>query len=331
MGSAGSRPQVPDKWDASQISSQQGKLAVVTGGNSGIGYETALQLARNGAHVVLACRDVQRGREAETKIREALASDSNAAAGTVEFMHVDVSDLSSVKQFAQEFKKTHDRLDLLTNNAGVMGGAYSTTVDGYERQFATNHLGHFALTAQLFDVVKQSAPARIVNVSSMLHRNAFWTFDEDEVMASSERKYSQWFNYANTKLCNILFTFELDRRIKTAGVEDVTAVACHPGTTSTNLLTAPSTSNSNWMWTTAFKLWTLMPRQSIEMGALSTLYAATGDDVKGGDFFGPKHLNAMFGHPVRETPSKLSHSTSAATKLWTLSERLARLSFDINK
>ncbi|GMF23540.1 unnamed protein product [Phytophthora fragariaefolia] len=307
MGGASSRPQVPDNWDASQISPQQGKLALITGGNSGIGYETALQLARNGVHVVLACRSAERGREAETKIREALASQPNAT-GNVEFMQVDVSDLSSVKKFADEFKKTHGRLDLLINNAGIMGGAYSKTVDGYERQFATNHLGHFALTAQLFDMVKESAPSRIVNVSSMVHRNAFWSFDEDDIMATSERKYSQWFNYANTKLCNILFTLELDRRMKAAGVDGVAAVACHPGTTSTNLLTAPSTTNSNWLWTTAFKLWTLMPRQTIEMGALPTLYAATGGDVKSGDLFGPNHLNAMFGHPSRETPSKLSHS-----------------------
>ncbi|OWZ21701.1 Glycoside hydrolase [Phytophthora megakarya] len=328
MGSTSSRPHVPGKWDASCIPSQKGKLAVITGGNSGIGYETALQLARSGAHVVLACRNAERGRDAETKIRETLASSSNA--GTVEFMQVDVSDLSSVKQFAEEFKRTHGRLDLLINNAGIMGGAYAKTVDGYERQFATNHLGHFALTAQLFEVVNKSTPSRIVNVSSMVHRNAFWTFDEDNIMAS-KRNYSQWFNYANTKLCNILFTFELDRRMKAAGVEGVTAVACHPGTTLTNLLTAPSTSNSNWMWTTAFKLWTLMPRQTIEMGALPTLYAATGSDVEGGDFFGPKNLNAMFGYPTRETPSTLSQSTSASTKLWTLSERLAHLSFDITK
>lgn len=329
MGSTSSRLQVLDKWDASCIPLQKGKLAVITGGNSGIGYETALHLARNGAHVVLACRSAERGREAETTIRETLAADSNA--GTVEFMQVDVSDLSSVKRFAEEFKKTHDRLDLLINNAGVMGGAYAKTVDGYERQFATNHLGHFALTAQLFDVVKESTPARIVNVSSMVHRNAFWTFNEDEAMVTSAHKYSQWFTYANTKLCNILFTFELDKRMKAAGIEGIAAVACHPGTTSTNLLTTPSTSNSNWTWTTAFKLWALMPRQTIQMGALPTLYAATGGDVEGGDFFGPKHLNAMLGYPVRETPSKLSQSTTAATKLWTLSERLAQLSFDIKK
>ncbi|KAG7380837.1 hypothetical protein PHYPSEUDO_006730 [Phytophthora pseudosyringae] len=265
MGSTSSRPQVPDNWDASRIPSQKGKLTVVTGGNSGIGYETALQLARHGAHVVLACRDVERGRAAETKIREDLAS------------------------------------------TGVMGGAYAQTADGCERQFATNHLGHFALTAQLFDLVRESTPARIVNVSSMVHRHALWTFDQDNIMATSEREYSQWLTYANTKLCNILFTFELDRRMKAAGIGGIAAVACHPGTT--------STSNCNLMWTTAFKLWTLMPRQSVEIRALPTLYAATGSEVEGGDFFGPKNLSAVFGYPVRETPSKSRRPTTASTKL----------------
>ncbi|KAI9979925.1 hypothetical protein PInf_027459 [Phytophthora infestans] len=327
MGSSNSRPQVPGNWDASQIPSQKGKVAVITGSNSGIGYETALQLARNGAHVVLACRNEERGREAEASIREALATIPDA--GTVELMQVDVSDLSSVKQFTEEFKKTHNRLNLLINNAGIMGGVYIKTVDGYERQFATNHLGHFALTAHFFDLVKESTPARIINVSSMTHQNATWAFDEDAIMVTNEPKYSQWLNYANTKLCNILFTFELDRRVKAAGLEGVTAVAYHPGTTSTNLLTAPSTLNSNWLWTTAFKMWTLMPRQTSATGALPNLYAATGSEVEGGDFFGPKGLNAMFGYPAREMPSKLSQSTAAATKLWTLSERLAHLSFDI--
>ncbi|KAF4035509.1 short chain dehydrogenase [Phytophthora infestans] len=217
MGSSNSRPQVPGNWDASQIPSQKGKVAVITGSNSGIGYETALQLARNGAHVVLACRNEERGREAEASIREALATIPDA--GTVELMQVDVSDLSSVKQFTEEFKKTHNRLNLLINNAGIMGGVYIKTVDGYERQFATNHLGHFALTAHFFDLVKESTPARIINVSSMTHRNATWAFDEDAIMVTNEPKYSQWLNYANTKLCNILFTFELDRRVKAAGLE----------------------------------------------------------------------------------------------------------------
>ncbi|KAG7396892.1 hypothetical protein PHYBOEH_001582 [Phytophthora boehmeriae] len=321
------RPPVPNNWDAIHIPSQKDKIAVITGANSGIGFETALQLARNGAHVVLACRSADRGREAEAKIQEALSSQSGA--GSVEFMQVDVSDLSSVKSFAESFKKSHHRLDLLINNAGIMGGAYAETIDGYERQFATNHLGHFALTAHLFDVVKHSAPARIVNVSSVVHYNAV-TFDEDEIMAT-ENTYSQWLNYANTKVCNILFTLELDRRMKAAGVQGVAAVACHPGTTSSNLLTAPSTTNSNLIWTTVFKLWALVPRQSIPMGALPTLYAATGRNVEGGDFFGPKYLNSTFGYPVHVAPSKLSLSPTAATKLWTLSERLAHLSFTIEK
>ncbi|RLN15243.1 hypothetical protein BBJ28_00007126 [Nothophytophthora sp. Chile5] len=328
MGNSSSRPPVPNQWDASQIPSQKGKLAVITGANSGIGYETALELARKGAHVVLACRNEVKGREAEASLRELLASSPDA--GTVEVMQVDVSDLSSVQQFAADFKKTHERLDLLINNAGVMGGAYAKTVDGYERQFATNHLGHFALTAQLFDVVKKSSPSRIVNVSSLVHRHAL-AFNEDEIMVPDESKYSQWLNYANTKVCNILFTLELDRRLKASGTEGVSAVACHPGTTATNLLTAPSTSNSNWIWTTVFKFWAFMPRQTIPMGALPTLYAATGSEVEGGDFFGPKHVGSTFGYPVRETPSSLSQSTTAATKLWTLSERLAHLSFDIEK
>ncbi|RLN55468.1 hypothetical protein BBJ28_00026174, partial [Nothophytophthora sp. Chile5] len=166
--SANTRPQVPNHWDATQISSQKGKVAIVTGANSGIGYETALQLARHGAHVVLACRNEARGQQAEANIREILASTSDA--GTVEFKQVDVSDLSSVQSFSEEFMKTHHRLDLLVNNAGVMAVPYSKTVDGYERQFATNHLGHFALTAQLFSLLKQSASSRVVNTSSYVHR-----------------------------------------------------------------------------------------------------------------------------------------------------------------
>ncbi|RLN58821.1 hypothetical protein BBJ28_00025057, partial [Nothophytophthora sp. Chile5] len=168
--SADTRPQVPDNWDATQMSSQKGKVAIVTGANSGIGYETALELARHGAHVVLACRNEARGQRAEANIREILASTPDA--GTVEFKQVDVSDLSSVKTFSEEFTKAHDRLDLLINNAGVMAVPYAKTVDGYERQFATNHLGHFALTAQLFPLLKQSASSRVVNTSSHGHRGA---------------------------------------------------------------------------------------------------------------------------------------------------------------
>ncbi|GMF22665.1 unnamed protein product [Phytophthora lilii] len=284
-------------------------------------------LALKGAHVVLACRNEERGKEAETKLRDTLATTPDA--GKVEFVKLDLGDLSSVHKFADDFKKSHDRLDLLINNAGIMGGGYGLSADGYERQFATNHLGHFALTAQLFPLLKQSAPSRVVNVSSMMHRSAP-TWNEDDIMVTSEDKYREMDNYGVTKLSNILFTKELARRIKAAGVEGVTSVACHPGITATSLATASATNSKGWLWWLVYKITDLSPRQSCPMGALPTLYAATGSEVEGGDFFGPKHLKT-FGYPVREEPSDLSKSESGAKKLWTLSERLAHLSFDIKK
>ncbi|GMF22658.1 unnamed protein product [Phytophthora lilii] len=326
MGSVSSiHPQVPDKWGVSEIPPQTGKIVVVTGANSGIGFETALQLARKGAHVILACRDESRGRQAEENISKMLAADG--APGTVQFMRLDVSDLGSVRHFSQELKKKHARLDLLINNAGVMGGSYELSPDGYERQFATNHLGHFALTAELFEVIKKSTPARIVSVSSFVHRQAWLSFDENQIMTPNEKAYAQWTNYANTKLYNILFTIELHRRLRAKEVEGVTAVACHPGFSSSNLFIGPSTSNSSWFWKFFFKISTWLPHQSTQMGALPTLYAATGSEVVGGDFFGPRRFGTLFGFPRRETPSKLSQSTRAAWKVWEASEKLAHLSF----
>ncbi|KAG6622060.1 WW domain-containing oxidoreductase [Phytophthora cinnamomi] len=309
------------------IPSQKGRVVVVTGANSGIGFETALELARKGADVVLACRNEQRGREAETKLRETLAATPEA--GKVTFVKLDLGDLASVKKFAADFKQNHDRLDLLINNAGIMGGVYGLSADGYERQFATNHLGHFALTAQLFPLLKRSTPSRVVNVSSMMHRSAP-TWNEDDIMVTSEDKYREMDNYGVTKLSNILFSTELSRRIKAAGVGGVTSVACHPGITATSLATASAANSSGWLWWLVYKVTDWSPRQSCSMGALPTLYAATGSEVEGGDFFGPKHLKT-FGYPVREDPSELSKSESGAKKLWTLSERLTKLSFDIEK
>ncbi|RLN06481.1 hypothetical protein BBJ28_00019563 [Nothophytophthora sp. Chile5] len=315
---------MPKKWDAQQIPSQKGTLAIVTGANSGLGFETALELSRKGAHVVLACRNETRGRGAEAKIRELLASTMDA--GTAEFVQLDVSDLTSVRSFSEQFTKTHDRLDLLINNAGVMGGDYAQTVDGYERQFATNHLGHFALTAQLLPLLQSAPSSRVVNVSSGLSRTVS-SFNEKELNASEEN-YGQVEAYNVSKLCNLLFTMELARRLRTSNVNGVTVVACHPGIADTNLTTSPSASNSSWLWKVLFKLSWLLPHHSAQMGVLPTLYAATGSEVESGDYFGPKYLRS-FGTPAREDPPKLSKSTDAATKLWVLSEQLAHLSFEI--
>ncbi|KAE8979982.1 hypothetical protein PR003_g23872 [Phytophthora rubi] len=286
-----SRPQVPDTWSASDIPSQSGKLVVITGANSGIGYQAALELARKGADVVLACRSEARGKQAEQRLRDALAS--SPGAGTVKFMLLDVSDLSSVKRFAQEFNATHHRLDLLINNAGVMAVPYAKTVDGYERQFATNHLGHFALTAQLFPLLKASAPSRVVNTSSIAHKDATLArfVSGGGVMHTDAKGYGSVRVYAESKLCNLLFTFELGRRVRDQK---------------------------------------LIPlRQDVPMGTLPTLYAATGADVESGDYYGASRLWEIRGPPKRVEALAIAHDETTAKNLWDESERLANVKFDV--
>ncbi|KAG7377651.1 hypothetical protein PHYPSEUDO_011173 [Phytophthora pseudosyringae] len=327
--SASSQSQVPANWNATHIPSQKGKLVIVTGGNSGIGFVTALELARRGAHVVLACRNRERGLKAEADIQELIRSAPDP--GTVKFMLVDIGDLSSVHSFCETFKKMHPRLDLLINNAGIVGGSYAKTVDGYELQFATNYLGHFALTAQLFDLLKKSESSRVVTVSSLLHRHAYFVFDEDKIMANNEKEYGQLATYCVSKLCNLLFTLELNRRLKAAGVTNVTTAAAHPGYCDTKIMKkGADTNRESWFWWFVFRSVAVAPPQSAEKGALPTLYAATADDVKGGDYYGPKYLEC-YGSPIREDPSQLSKSETAASKLWAFSEKLTRLKFEVDK
>ncbi|TMW65991.1 hypothetical protein Poli38472_003756 [Pythium oligandrum] len=316
---------VPAKWDASRIQSLKDKIAVVTGANSGIGYETALELARKGAHVVLACRNPGKCADAVKKIQEALASTTEA--GKVESMQLDVSDLSSVQRFSEEFQKTHSHLDMLINNAGIMGVPYSETVDGFESQMATNHLGHFALTAQLFNSLKASPASRVVNVSSWAHRHANLKYDEDSIL-TPESKYDPWLVYSNTKLANMLFSLELARRLEASGITNVTSTVCHPGTTATDIIT-DAVDKHGWFMSTVWKISRAMPvYQTVEMGALPTLYAATAPGVKNMHHFGPSFLR-LWGYPVLEEPSKLGQSESAAKKLWEQSERLTKTSFPV--
>ncbi|TDH73324.1 hypothetical protein CCR75_000544 [Bremia lactucae] len=326
---SGDRPQVPDQWSPSQIASQEGKTVIITGANSGIGYETALELARKGATVVLACRNEQRGKEAEAKLREALATTKDA--GTVSFQQLDVSDLSSVNAFANDFKASHDRLDVLINNAGVMAVPYATTVDGLERQFATNHLGHFALTAQLFPLLKNSLPSRVVNVSSLAHQSCKLQhfISDSEIMRTSEKDYHRAEVYGESKLCNLLFTFELARRLEAQNVTGVTSVACHPGLTATNLMTAPKEEGGKLgriLWNLVGYLPIL---QDAPTGALPTLYAATGPDVMNHDYYGPSKCFEIWGPPKRVQAKEQAYDTTAALNLWNESERLAKIAFDV--
>ncbi|KAG1685679.1 hypothetical protein DVH05_007803 [Phytophthora capsici] len=327
--STDARPQVPDNWDASQMTSQKGKLVVITGANSGIGYQASLELARKGADVVLACRSEARGKQAEKEIREALASTPDS--GSVKFMMLDVSDLGSVQKFADEFKATHDRLDILINNAGVMAVPFSKTVDGYERQFATNHLGHFALTARLFPLLKASTPSRVVNTSSIAHSSAtLKRFTSGSgIMYPSAKGYSRMDVYSESKLSNLLFTFELTRRMKAENVTGVTSVVCHPGVTATNLFNAPSTEGS-WLGKLMWRFAGWLPVfQDVATGTLPTLYAATGSDVESNDFYGASKFFQMRGPAKRVEPAKTVHDKEAAENLWGESERLAKLQFDV--
>ena len=253
-------------WTAENIPDLTGKIAIVTGANSGIGYEMARALARKNAIVVLACRNKDKG---ETAIRQICREYPESK---TELMQLDLSDLASVRRFADQFISDYARLDILINNAGIMVPPFGKTADGFELQFGTNHLGHFALTGLLLGIMVDTSRARVVTVSSGGHR--FGAIDFDNLNA--EKVYDQGKAYAQSKLANLLFMYELQRRFEAAGA-DTLAVAAHPGWTVTNL-------QVHWRMA---RMLNPIPGQKPEMGALPTLYAATAPDVQGGDYYGP--------------------------------------------
>ena len=213
------------KWTEENIPDQAGKIAIVTGSNTGIGFETARMLAENGATVIMAVRTTEKGEKAADKIR-AKFDDAD-----LNVLKLDLADLESVKKFANEFKKEYSQLDLLINNAGVMIPPYTKTKDGFELQFGTNHLGHFALTAQLLDVLKQTENARVVNVASLAHTRGDLDFDD---LNWEDRSYSKWSAYGDSKLANLYFTYELQRKFEANNYDTISVVA-HPGGTNTDL------------------------------------------------------------------------------------------------
>jgi NAD(P)-dependent dehydrogenase (short-subunit alcohol dehydrogenase family) len=266
------------KWTAEQIPDLTSKIAIVTGANSGIGYETALALARKGATMILACRNVEKG---EAAVQQIVQKEPTAKA---ELMQLDLSDLGSVLSFTQVFANHYDRLDLLINNAGIMRTPFGKTADGFELQFGTNHLGHFALTGLLLDRIIRAPQARVVTVSSGGER--FGKIDFDNLNA--EKGYDAGRAYGQSKLANLLFTYELQRRFEDAGV-DAIAAAAHPGWTVTNLQVH---------WPTLQILNPLIGQQPV-MGALPTLYAATAPDIQGGDYYGPDGWLGLRGYPTK--------------------------------
>jgi len=295
------------KWTAANISDQTGRVAVVTGANSGIGYETAKELAQKGATVVMACRDQNKGEAAAAAIR------GENPTGSVQMMILDLSSLASVRAFAQAFTIVYDRLDLLINNAGVMAlPKRMETADGFEMQFGTNHLGHFALTGLLFPLLAQTPGSRVVNVSSGAHRPGRIRWDD----LQCKQSYTPFGAYSQSKLANLLFTYELQRRLNKARIA-VTATAAHPGWTATNLQTHSG----------AAGLLNPIFGQKPPVGALPTLYAATAPDILPAGYYGPDGLLEMRGYPKQVGSSKAAQDTASAARLWAESEKLTEVSF----
>ena len=311
---------MPEKkaWTADDMPDLSGRTIVVTGGNSGIGYEAALELARKRADVIIACRDLGKARSAAAQIS---ASSPDAE---VDVMELDLSNLASVRSFADAFHSKYQTLDVLCNNAGVMAIPYRQTVDGFEMQFGTNHLGHFALTGLLLDRLLATDGARVVNVASGAHRMGSIRFDD----LQWHNGYRKWRAYGQSKLANLLFTFELQRRADAAGAK-LLSVACHPGYAATNLQAAGPRMQGSSMLESLFSVGNSLFAQSAAMGALPTEYAAVAPDVHGGDYIGPDGIAEMWGHPVKVGCSAAARDTAAAARLWEVSEQLTNVHYTL--
>jgi NAD(P)-dependent dehydrogenase (short-subunit alcohol dehydrogenase family) len=308
-------------WTAADIPSQLGRTAIVTGANSGLGFYTALELGRAGASVTLAVRTLAKGEEAKAKML-ALAPEADLT-----IAELDVASLASVKKFAADWqKKNKNGLDLLINNAGVMAIPKRTTVDGFEMQFGTNHLGHFALTGQLLPALAKRPGSRVVNVSSTAHRAG--TMDWDDLMG--EKSYSPWRRYGQSKLANLLFTSELNSRLAAAGL-DVTAMTAHPGYAATNLASVAPDMKGTRAEGLERRLMDWGARtiaQPAEWGALPTLYAATVVDLPGDSFIGPDGFGGQTGYPKIAQRTKKAQSGEDARHLWSVSEQLTNVTYE---
>ena len=307
-------------WTSDDIPDQSGRTALVTGGNSGLGYQTVLQLARKGTRVLLGARDRARG----TAALERLGAE--APGSRAELAQIDLADLASVERFAAGFLAGGEGLDLLINNAGVMAIPHrETTAQGYERQFGTNHLGHFALTGRLLPALVRRPGRRVVTVSSNRHKSAKGIDFGD---LQGEHSYRPWGAYDQSKLANAMFVLELDRRLRAAGL-DVVSAGAHPGFAHTNLQVSGPRSGGTSLVARGMGLATRLFAQPARDGALPTLYAATAADVHGGDYFGPDGPGEMRGHhPTLVQFSAAAHDQAAAARLWEVSEELTGVTFE---
>ncbi|WP_329108661.1 oxidoreductase [Micromonospora sp. NBC_01699] len=307
------------EWTGDDVPDQHGRVAVITGGNSGIGFETAKLLASRGAAVVLGARDVDKGKRAATRI----AADIPGANVTV--LHLDLASLASVRAAADQLRATHTGIDLLINNAGVMRTPRGLTADGFELHFGTNHLGHFALTGLLLDMMLAVPHSRVVTVSSADHRRGGAINLDDPNW--NTREYHRVTAYAHSKVANLMFTYELQRRL--SGRSHTIATAAHPGgsdTEGSRTATAQFSAFLRMAFTMAIRPLML---QNAEMGALPTLRAATDPTVAGGEYYGPGGFLESKGYPKVVRSSAPSHDEIGQRRLWTISEELTGVAFPV--
>ncbi len=288
------------------------RTAIVTGANGGIGFHAALQLAKDGARVVLGCRDRARGNDAIKRILE------QAPNANVELMLLDLSSLNSVRSFASQFKDKNPSLDLLVNNAAVMALPERTlSADGYELQFATNHLGHFLLTAELLPLLLQGSSPRVVTVSSIAHRYGKLKLDD----LQAEKNYEGWAAYGTSKLANLLFSFEMARRLNNAGLP-LLSVAAHPGVAKTNILSSGPQMGRKVFRTYLSEFFSNFFAQTDAQGAQPILYACNDSAVQNGDYYGPDGFMELTGAPRKVEARAHARDLEQARQLWTLSESL---------
>ncbi|TVY08388.1 oxidoreductase [Paenibacillus cremeus] len=301
-----------NKWDESSIPDQSGKTIVITGSSSGLGLHAAMGLASKGAEVIFAVRNVQKGIAATKQIQ------LRHAKAIVKVMKLDLGDMSSISDFAAAFQKQYSNLSILINNAGVMMPPYQKTKDGFEMQFGTNHLGHFALTGLLLPELLKTPKSRVVTLSSLAARSGRIDFDN----LDGSKGYHGFPFYRQSKLANLLFAMELQLRLSASRAETI-SIACHPGIAATNIISRGSGSEVRGL------LRLLMRRmfQTAEMGALPTLYAATELSLKGGEYIGPDGRGAKRGHPIIDPIVHKLFDKKIANQLWEVSEKLTGIHY----
>jgi len=301
-----------EKWTTDNIPDLSGKVIIVTGGNSGLGYESVKAFADKGAEVILTSRSIEKGEVAKSEI--------GAIEGKIVVMQLDLMDFASIKNFAEAFKSNYQRLDVLLNNAGIMTTPYFLTKDGMEAQNGTNHFGHFALTGYLIELIKNTPESRVVNVSSNAHK--WGKMDFNNLLFEDGKDYTPMKSYGRSKLANLLFTYQLQSRFEKDNTNSI-AVAAHPGSSQTNL---GRYIEGKFFFKVLDPLFKLMSQDQAQ-GALPQIRASVDPEVKGGDYYGPNGFGEMTGLPVLVPSNKASHNKEDAIKLWDVSEKLTGVKY----